>query len=472
MSFTSVSFIIFFIIVFCLYWIARNKDQQNGILFFASYLFMGWLAWEFSAILFALTLSDYFIAKKLDAETDAKLRKRWLTLGVGLNLGSLLFYKYFNFFSDSIQQLFALIGFEFSAYHIHFLLPLGISFYTLKKISYLLDLYRKTAKIENNFITFALYAAFFPQVIAGPIEPHRKFMPQLNQVRKWNADHFHQAWTLILMGFFKKVVIADNIKIIVDKTYQLGEPSKILLIAATLAFTVQILMDFSAYTDLARGFAYLLGLETSKNFERPYLALTPTQFWDRWHITFSNWLRDYIFFPVYRSLSRKYRNSKKYLPLVIPPLVTMLVSGLWHGAGYTYIVWGAFHGLLIILYQALGLGGRWQPKTKVSAFFAWLLMFIFIVFSWSLFRASTLSWWYHAWFQTPWINVNGEQEILVVLVMVLLTAFYASFLLIKFFLDQYFPKTAWLQGAFFAVITIFIVIYTNSSSPDFIYAQF
>ena len=272
------------------------------------------------------------------------------------------------------------------------------------------------------------------------------------------------------MGFFKKIVIADNIKIIVDKTYQVGEPSKVLLIAGTLAFTIQILMDFSAYTDLARGFSYLLGLETSKNFERPYLALTPTQFWDRWHITFSNWLRDYIFFPVYRSLSRKYRNSKKYLPLIIPPLITMLVSGLWHGAGYTYLVWGAFHGLLIIIYQALGLGGKWQPKIKVTAFFAWLLMFVLIVFSWSLFRASTLSWWYQAWFQTPWLN--NQKEILAAFVSLSLTAFYASFLLIKLIIDEYFPKADWLQGAFFAIITILIVVYTNSTSPDFIYAQF
>ena len=470
MSFTSLSFIIFFAIVFSIYWLARTKDQQNGVLLLASYLFMGWIQWKFAAPLILLTLSDYFIARKMVSIEEPIVRKRWLSLGVGLNLGSLFFYKYFNFFGESFQQLFALFNFEVSAYHLNFLLPLGISFYTLKKISYLFDLHRKTAKLERDFVTFALYAAFFPQAIAGPIEPHRKFLPQLTKLRKWDAAYFQQAWQLLLMGFFKKIVIADNIKIIVDKTYQVGEPSKVLLIAGTLAFTIQILMDFSAYTDLARGFSYLLGLETSKNFERPYLALTPTQFWDRWHITFSNWLRDYIFFPVYRSLSRKYRNSKKYLPLIIPPLITMLVSGLWHGAGYTYLVWGAFHGLLIIIYQALGLGGKWQPKIKVTAFFAWLLMFVLIVFSWSLFRASTLSWWYQAWFQTPWLN--NQKEILAAFVSLSLTAFYASFLLIKLIIDEYFPKADWLQGAFFAIITILIVVYTNSTSPDFIYAQF
>lgn len=472
MSFTSLAFITFFIVVFVLYWLARTKELQNGILLAASYLFMGWMKWEFAALLFILTLSDYLIARKIASTANEQQRKNWLWLGVGINFGSLLLFKYFNFFSDAFQQLFSLIGFTWDAYHLHWLLPLGISFYTLKKISYLLDIHRKTAELETNFVNFALYAAFFPQAIAGPIEPHRKFFPQIAQVRTWQSAYFHQAWQLLLMGFFKKIVIADNIKIIVDKAYQLGEPSKIILIAGTLAFTVQILMDFSAYTDLARGFAFLLGLDTSKNFERPYLALTPTQFWDRWHITFSNWLRDYIFFPIYRSLSRKYRATKKYLPLVIPPLVTMLASGLWHGAGYTYVAWGAFHGLLIIIYQALGLGGRWQPKTKISAFFAWLVMFTLIVFSWSLFRASTLSWWFNAWFKTPWVNVNTQQEILVMLVMLLLTSFYASFLVIKLLLDKYFPKTAWLRGAFFAVITILIVVYTNSASPDFIYAQF
>lgn len=472
MSFTSLSFIIFFSVVFVLYWLAHNKTQQNGILLLSSYIFMGWMAWQFAAILLTLTLSDYFIAKKMDTESNATRRKRWLILGVALNLASLLFYKYFNFFSDSVQGFFSLVGFAFSAYHIYFLLPLGISFYTLKKISYLLDLHRKTAKFESDFVTFALYAAFFPQVVAGPIEPHRKFFPQLAQHRKWQATQFQQAWQLLLLGFFKKIVIADNIKILVDKTYQLGEPSKIILIAGTLAFTVQILMDFSAYTDLARGFAFLLGLDTSKNFERPYLALTPTQFWERWHITFSNWLRDYIFFPSYRFLSRKYRQTKKYLPLIIPPLVTMLISGLWHGAGYTYLAWGAFHGVLIILYHAIGLGGRWQPKTKATAFFAWLTMFVLIVFSWSIFRAATLDWWFHAWFKTPWIHTDAEQELLVALVMLLLTAFYASFLMLKLLLDKYFSNIAWLQAAFFAVITVLIVIYTNSASPDFIYAQF
>lgn len=472
MSFTSLSFIIFFAIVFALYWLARASRQQNAILLLASYIFMGWMDWTFAALLLILTLSDYFITQKIVLTDAPVVRKRWLSLGIAINIGGLFFFKYFNFFSDAFQSLFSLFGFAWDAYHLGFLLPLGISFYTLKKISYLLDVYRKTVSLETDFINFALYAAFFPQVVAGPIEPHRKFFPQIAKARKWDSAYFYQAWQLLLMGFFKKIVIADNIKVIVDKAYQLGEPSKVILITATLAFTIQILMDFSAYTDLARGFAFLLGLETSKNFARPYLALTPTQFWDRWHITFSNWLRDYIFFPIYRSLSRKYRTTKKYLPLVIPPLVTMLVSGLWHGAGYTFLAWGAFHGLLIIIYQALGLGGRWQPKTKLSAFFAWLVMFVLIVFSWSLFRASTLSWWFTAWFQTPWLHANTEQELLVALVMFLLTGFYASFLLLKSLLDQYFPKVAWLQAAFFAVITLLIIVYTNSSSPDFIYAQF
>ena len=470
MSFTSLSFIIFFLIVFSLYWLVSDKDQQNVILLVAGYFFMGWLEWKFAALLLFLTLSDYFIARKMVGTSDDLSRKRWLWLGVCANLSSLFFFKYFNFFSDAFQGFFSLLGFSWNAYHLHLILPLGISFYTLKKISYLLDLHRKTAQLETNFVSFALYAAFFPQVMAGPIEPHRKFFPQLENVRKWKSEYFEQAWQLLLMGFFKKIVIADNIKIIVDKVYQLGEPSKIILISATLAFTIQILMDFSAYTDLARGFAYLLGLETSKYFSRPYLALTPTQFWDRWHITFSNWLRDYIFFPAYRFLSRKYRKTKQVITIIIPPLITMLISGLWHGAGYTYLAWGFFHGLLIILYQVLGFGGRWQPKTKASALFAWLLMFFLIVFSWSFFRAPTLSWWYHAWFKTPWMN--SQQEILVALVSLLLTTFYASFLLIKLLLDQYFPKTAWAQAAFFAVITIFIVVYTNSASPDFIYVQF
>ena len=195
-----------------------------------------------------------------------------------------------------------------------------------------MDIYRKTVDIEENFIQFALYIAFFPQVIAGPIESHRKFMPQINEIRKWSSHYFQSAWPLLVMGFFKKIVIADNIKIIVDKIYLLEQPSKFLLIVGTLAFTLQILMDFSAYTDLSRGLAYLLGLETSKNFQNPYLALTPTQFWDRWHITLSDWLRDYIFFPLRRHAMRAYRKRYQYFAILIPPIIAMLVSGLWHGA--------------------------------------------------------------------------------------------------------------------------------------------
>lgn len=470
MNFTSLTFLIFFLLVLTFYWFAREKNIQNSILLLTSYLFLGWYRWQFALLLGILTIADYVIILQMILWPEQRERKRWLVLGIGLNLGSLFLFKYFNFFSESIRTLFYLFGFQISTYTLDLLLPLGISFYTLKKISYLLDIYRKTVLPEKNFIQFALYAAFFPQVVAGPIESHRNFFSQIAQRRIWSKSYFVAAWPLLIMGFFKKIVIADNVKIIVDKIYLLGEPPKFLLLAGTLAFTLQILMDFSAYTDLARGFAYLLGLETSKNFNNPYLAISPTQFWDRWHITFSNWLRDYIFFPIRRSLVRKYRHRHKYLPLLLPPLITMLLSGLWHGVGRTYLFWGLFHGIIIIIYQALGLGGSWRPQGKVKMFFAWMVMFALIVFSWSIFRAPSLFWLYNAWFRTPWTAT--QYDFIAAWVSLSLILFYALFLIIKLLIDRYFPKSDWVQGFYFATVTVLIIIYINTGSSDFIYAQF
>ncbi len=220
----------------------------------------------------------------------------------------------------------------------------------------MIDVSKGTLQPRHSFIDFALYVSFFPQLVAGPIERPQKLLPQIESQRTWKAELFYNAWPLILMGLFKKLVIADSIGSITQRIFHVDEPTTLLAIAGALGFTVQILADFSAYTDLSRGVAYLLGFQTSENFNSPYLSLTPTDFWNRWHMTLSFWLRDYIFFPTRRYLLGKQKRVPAWLIQSLPPMVTMLISGIWHGAGWTYLLWGGMYGLLIVVYQSIGMG--------------------------------------------------------------------------------------------------------------------
>lgn len=284
----------------------------------------------------------------------------------------------------------------------------------------------------------------------------------------WTSTNFHSAWPLLLMGFFKKFVIANSVKVIVDQIFVRSEPSKMLLLIGGLAFTLQILADFSSYTDLSRGFAFLLGLETTENFNKPFLAFTPSEFWNRWHISFSSWLRDYIFFPIRRMLMRYKVNE--LLAASIPPLVTMFISGLWHGVGWTFIVWGLYYGVLTVLYQLLGLRGEWKPEGKVKRFFAWLVMFFLIVFGWLIFRASSLSWLWNVIVYAPFYGAS--EELVAGLILLVTIGFYASFLFIKLLLEQYLPNRINLLAVFYVLVTVLTILFTNSSTPDFIYFQF
>jgi D-alanyl-lipoteichoic acid acyltransferase DltB (MBOAT superfamily) len=250
----------------------------------------------------------------------------------------------------------------------------------------------------------------------------------------------------------------------------LNEPSGLLLLAAALGFTLQILADFSAYTDLARGIALLLGFETSENFRNPYLSLTPTEFWNRWHITLSTWLRDYIFFPTRRALMRARVKLPDILTQSIPPILTMFVCGLWHGAGWTFTVWGLYYGMLIAVYQLIGIRGDWKPKSWWVTGVAWLVMFTFIVFGWAIFRAPSLSWFGHVLFQIPF--VKGWNDFIVALIALSMAFVYSLPLWVKFALDRLSSREGWLQAAYLALATASIIIFINSSSPDFIYFQF
>jgi len=272
------------------------------------------------------------------------------------------------------------------------------------------------------------------------------------------------------MGFFKKIVIANTVSVIVNQIFEIEQPSKILLLVGGLGFTLQILADFSSYTDISRGLSFLLGLETTENFNQPYLSLTPSDFWNRWHISLSSWLRDYIFFPLRRVLLKRRDIFPEILIQSIPPLITMFVSGLWHGVGWKFIVWGLYYGVLIVLYQLLGVRGDWKPNNAIKQFFAWLAMFALILFGWLIFRADSLAWLWNALTNTPFYRT--PQELTASFVLMVMIGFYASLMLVKFLLDRYFEKYVNLHAVYYVCATLTTIVFINSSSPDFIYFQF
>lgn len=467
MSFTSLTFAGFFAVVLALYWLAGRKAWQNFILLAASYVFYGWIHPWVGILLGFSTAADFFLALGM---ARARERTRMLlSISLLLNLGVLAFFKYYNFFNDALAQRLAQLGLPADFLLVGLALPAGLSFYTLKKLSYMLDVSRGTFKPVTNAIDFALYVAFFPQIVAGPIERPQKLLPQIQAERRWSSALLASAWPLLVMGFFKKVVIADTIKSIVDRIYSLDEPSKLIVLVGTLGFTLQILADFSAYTDLSRGVARLLGFDTVENFNRPYLALSPSEFWNRWHISLSSFLRDYVFFPLRRSLLRR-KTWPGWVVQAFPPLVTMFISGLWHGAGWTYLAWGIYYGLLIVGYQLAGIQGEWKPRQAAGRIGAWLLMFAFIVFGWLLFRAPSLEWVARVLFNAPW--VAQSDDFIMALVVLSMTAFYAAPLVLKMWLDRTVKPDSWWLAVYYAVVLVAVILYTNSSNPDFIYFQF
>jgi D-alanyl-lipoteichoic acid acyltransferase DltB (MBOAT superfamily) len=468
MGFTSYNFFIFFIIFFAAYWLMPNRQWKNALLVVGSYIVYAWVWSWHAAFIFLFTLVDYFLALGMERWKSKSALLTWI--GVALNLGILACFKYYFFFNVALGNWLNQIGVNGDVFLMRIALPLGLSFYALKKIGYLLDIQRGTLKPARDFLAYAAYISFFPQIFSGPIDRPQKLLAQLNEERAWKMENLHNAWTLLVMGFFKKIVIANSVTVIVDQIYDIDEPSKILLLVAALGYVLQILADFSSYTDISRGLACLLGLQTAENFNRPYLALTPTEFWNRWHITLSSWLRDYIFFPLRRVLVKRKDVIPDIVIQSIPPLVTMLVSGLWHGVGWKFAVWGLYYGALIVLYQALGIRGDWKPDGKVKIFFAWLIMFTLTTIGMTLFHTDSFAWLWNTIAYEPFFN--NSQELTSAFILAGMLAFYALPLILKLVMDIYLEKYVTLHALYYVAATWLIVIYINSSSPDFIYFQF
>ncbi len=343
MLFNTFHFSYFFLLLFPTYWALRNHYKlQNLLLLLAGYYFYACWEWKFLGLLILSTVMDFACGLWVDKIEDSKKRKMFVFLSMALNLGMLGYFKYMNFFAESMKIALAKAGWDVPLWQIQVTLPIGISFYTFQSMSYVIDVYRKDIKPTRNLLEFATFVSFFPHLVAGPIMRPTTLLPQIQNPRKFNIDQFYQGCYLIFWGLTKKVVVADNLSWYVNDLF--GRWQTIdggLALLAVYAFAFQIYCDFSGYTDAARGIAKCLGIELALNFNLPYFSTSPQEFWSRWHISLSKWLQDYLYIPLGGSRNGTFNTYRNLM-------LTMIIGGLWHGAAWTFMIWGAYQGIILV----------------------------------------------------------------------------------------------------------------------------
>lgn len=480
MLFNSIDFLIFLPIVFILYWLlSGHRRYQNFILLVVSYIFYGWWDWRF-LFLIALTsfcsfLSGLFLEKYM---MNRRIQQFISASNIVLNLVILGIFKYYNFFVDNVNALFEVFGLKPDWVTINVILPVGISFYTFQALSYTIDVYQKKIKATKDLVEFFAFISFFPQLVAGPIERASNLLPQFQRNRNFNYAKSIDGMRQMLWGFFKKLVIADNCAAIVNlywNDYQ-NFPG-IMLIMLGILFTFQIYCDFSGYSDIAIGCAHLFGFNLMRNFNYPYYSRSIPEFWRRWHISLTTWFRDYIYFPLGGSRCSKYKAVRNVF-------IVWAISGLWHGANWTFICWGLFHATLLAIYNILGINtkhehlvahGRMLPNFIETAQI--LLTFCLTVIGWIIFRAENMSQAFHfitSLFTNPFIGygfIDGKKWL------------FAGILLIcaewlqrekHHFLDLstngIFRYRIVRWGIYYAIICL--ILNFSGSSQSFIYFQF
>ncbi|MEL7064432.1 MAG: MBOAT family O-acyltransferase, partial [Bacteroidota bacterium] len=395
MLFNSFEFAFFLPTVFLLYWFVfnRNLNLQNLLLVVVSYIFYGWWDWRFLSLLLVSSVADFYLGKTMHHSTDERKRKLLLYASLTLNLGILGFFKYFNFFVDSFIEAFSMFGFELSPRTLNIILPVGISFYTFQTLSYTIDIYRKKLIPTENPISFFAFVSFFPQLVAGPIERATHLVPQFQKARQFDVKLAMDGGRQILWGFFKKVVIADSCAPIVNEIFgNHAEMDTAYLLLGAVYFAFQIYGDFSGYSDIAIGTARLFGFDLMQNFNMPYFSRDIGEFWRRWHISLSTWFRDYVYIPLGGSYGNKWTRIRNII-------ITFTVSGFWHGANWTFIVWGFLNGLyylplMLVDRQAANKGkvvaeGKWLPNIREIGQIG--VTFFFTIIAWVFFRAESIS---------------------------------------------------------------------------------
>lgn len=476
MNFATVEFGVFFAIVLAVYFLLSHR-WQNRFLLVASYVFYGWWDWRFLGLLLLSSVVDYGCALLVDRtrhpEFPAGKRKLALIVSIVTNLTILGFFKYFGFFADSLAALAGEMGLELYLPTWKIILPIGISFYTFQSMSYTIDVYRGRLRATTSLPDLMLYVSLFTQLVAGPIERGAHLLPQILKPRCPTPEGFFSGAQLAFVGLFKKLVIADNMAVLVNSVYRTVDPCGAEVLLGTYAFALQIYCDFSGYTDIARGTARMLGFDICLNFRLPYLAANPNDFWQRWHISLSSWLRDYLYIPLGGNRRGRWVTLRNLM-------ITMLLGGLWHGASWHFVAWGAYHGLLLIIYRLGGSARRARELTfeTCRGFRFWLSVLIFFhltCFGWLLFRVTDLS---HAGRLlgalgkgTFWEPVCGPMLLMVAA---------AGLPLAAFQIYQYYRRSPepwvtwpwWVRAGFYVTLFYGIVLLGAAGNNEFIYFQF
>lgn len=473
MSFSSIQFIIFFAVtlgaisLLQLFGNERMNRVKHIFLLVASYVFYGWWDWRFCFLMLGLTVIAFACAKKC----DGKLRKPAVVIGILVPLVVLAIFKYFNFFLESFSTAFNVTN----LCSLNIILPVGISFYTFQSLSYTIDVYRGKLKAAS-FLDVALYVSFFPQLVAGPIVKAQDFIPQLKQNRSVTLKGLESGLQIFAMGMFKKIVLADRLSVFVDDVFATPKAfSSLTVILGVIAYALQIYFDFSGYSDMAIGCAKCFGYDLQRNFNLPYLSKNPTEFWKRWHISLSTWLQEYLYIPLGGNRKGKVRT---YINLML----TMLIGGLWHGASWTFVAWGALHGIGLCLHKLLLKATK--GKSILPAFVSVLLNNIFVCLCWVFFRAESFGVAMDVFIKI-FVWSNGVQQIYSWLIFALaVEVIYVVWCAIKskktdsetrFKLNAFYPQfnlnSVLGLAIFFAEIMIIVGLAYTGGSP-FIYFQF
>jgi alginate O-acetyltransferase complex protein AlgI len=391
MLFNTPEFVLFFAIVFLAYWLLPWQRARVWLLLAASIYFYAsanrWLA----LIVAVSTTLDYFLARGIDSSSSTSVRKALLTVNVVANLGLLCYFKYVNFFLDSIRAGLQEIGATVSLPVLEVIIPVGLSFYTFEAINYVIDVYRGKVSAERDWAKFMVFILFFPHLVAGPIVRAKDFLPQLHRRKRWSWNRALLGAQFIVMGLFKKGAIADRLAQFADPVFASpADFSTYAVWVAVLAYAIQIYCDFSGYTDMAIGFAHLLGYRLAMNFNMPYLAPNVSDFWRRWHVSLSSWLRDYLFIPLGGSRGGEWRTARNLM-------LTMILGGLWHGASWTFVVWGVLHGLYLVVHRFFKAFCERRPllnrllSTPPGIAAGWALTLLCVLVGWVFFRAQTFA---------------------------------------------------------------------------------
>ena len=385
MNFASLQFAVFLALLFTAYWLVRRHEHQNTLLLLASYYFYACWDPRFLLLIWLVTGTSFFVGLRIGATQEPTARRRWLIAYAAFSLTVLSIFKYLDFFLGSAESGLQALGVQVNPLHLGIVLPAAISFFTFESLSYVIEIYQRHVPSTMRFKHYALFVAYFPKLVAGPIERPAVLMPQIANPRTPSQEGMTRGLFLIMLGLFKKIVVADGLAPTVASVFDTdGTPGSIDIVLGVYAFALQIYCDFSGYTDVARGVSKLMGIELSQNFRFPYFSANPSEFWRRWHMSLSSWLRDYLYIPLG---GNRLGETRSRLNLMI----TMLLGGLWHGAAWNFVLWGGYQGLLLIVHRTMPGWVLRCTSSTVGRVLGTLLFFQFVCYGWLLFRAQSFA---------------------------------------------------------------------------------